>query len=105
MISRFENWICTNFGISEESHGGRNDPLGGLAQGMTLSGSTNGDISCFIFKTLEENGFGFSNADWITLEKMLKTVSTFVDDANLWGNSQGCDEIMSVTLYDYSTSY
>ena len=27
---RFEHFTCTNFGISEETCGGKNDPLGGL---------------------------------------------------------------------------
>ena len=38
VILRFEHRICTNFGFSEESYGGRNDPLGGLGQGIMLLG-------------------------------------------------------------------
>ena len=30
LIPRFEHCICTNFGISDESCGGRNDHVGGL---------------------------------------------------------------------------
>ena len=72
---------------------------------MTLLGSSNRDIYCFIFKALEEKGFGFSNVDSITLEKMLKTLSTFVDDTDLWENGQCCVEIMSMVLQGYSTLY
>ena len=91
-IPRFENCKCTNFGISEESYGGRNDPLGGLGQGMVLSGSIKRDMSCFMFKSLEEKWNGFRNIDSIMLGKMLKTVSLFVDETYLWENGQGCGE-------------
>ena len=51
---RFEHCMCTNFGISEETHGGRNDSLGGLGQGMVSPGSANRKMSCFIFKSLKK---------------------------------------------------
>ena len=50
---RFEHYMCAHFEISEESCGGRNDPLEGLGKGMVLSGSTNRDMSYFMFKALE----------------------------------------------------
>ena len=50
---------------------------------MRLSGSRNRDVSCFIFKALEEKGFGFRKLDSTTLKNMLKTVSTFVDDTDM----------------------
>ena len=84
VTSQFEYWICTDFGISKKLHGGRCDPLGGLGQGMILSGSNNRDISSFIFKSLEEKRCWFSNFDSIKLEKMFKTALAFVDDTNLW---------------------
>ena len=62
LMTRFEHYICTNFGISEESHGGRHDPLGGLGQGIMISGSSNRGMSSFIFKALEDKGVGFRNA-------------------------------------------
>ena len=55
-----------------------------------LSGSSNRDMSCFMFKTLEEKVQGFSNVESITLDKMLKTVSAFVDDTDMCANGQGC---------------
>ena len=80
---RFEYRICTNFGISNESHWGRNDPLGGLRQGMIIAGSNNMHMFCFMLKVLEEKVFVFRNVDSIELEKMLKIVSAFVDDTDL----------------------
>ena len=84
VMSRFEHCICTNFGISDACYGGRTAPLGGLIQGMILSGSSNRYISFFVFKALEKKGLGFRNSDTIALEKMLKIVSAFVDDTNEW---------------------
>ena len=84
VIPRFEHCIHTNFWISEGSYGGRNDPLGSLGKRMELSGSTKRDISCFMFKALEEKWHGFINIDSIKLGERLKTVSAFADDTNLW---------------------
>ena len=67
----------------------RNDPLGGLGQGMVMSGSANRDMFCFMFKSLEEKWHGFKNIDSITLENFIKTVSAFIDDTDLWENEQG----------------
>ena len=53
VIPRFEYRICINFGISEASHGGGNDLLGGLGQGMIIPGSSNRDIYFFALKALE----------------------------------------------------
>ena len=69
---RFEYWICTNFGISDESYGFRNYPLEGLGKGIILSESRNRHMSFFTPKELEEKGLGFSNVGSITLETMLK---------------------------------
>ena len=82
VMPRFEHHIHPNFGISEEFYGGCYDPLGGLRQGVILLGSNIRGKSFLIFKKLEEKGFGFSNINLITLEKRLKTASTFVDDAD-----------------------
>ena len=70
---------------------------------MTLLGSSNREMSYFIFKSLEEKGVGFSNAGSIKLEKMLKTVSFFVDDTDMWANGQGCSNVMIMMIRYYST--
>ena len=68
VIPRFEHCIHTNFGISEESCGGRNYHLWVLGKGMVLSGSENRDMSYFMFKALEWKVHGCRNIDWTTLE-------------------------------------
>ena len=50
---------------------------------MVLSGSANRDMSCFMFKVLEEKGHGFKKIDPTKLEKTVKTVSVFLDGACL----------------------
>ena len=102
VIPWFEHCTHTHFGISEESYGDRNDPLGGLGQGMALSGSANRDMSCFMFKALEEKGHGFKNIDSIKLEQMIKKVSVFVDDTDLWENGQWCGEMMNAILKEHA---
>ena len=52
-------------------------------------------MSCFVFNALAEKGNGFKNIESITLEKMIKTVSAFVDDADLWVNGKGHRDMMS----------
>ena len=97
---RFEHYVYTNFGISEEFYGVNYDPLGGLVQWMVISGSNHRDKSCFMFKTSEYKGFVFSNMDSIKLGKMLKKVSVFVDDNDMWSNGQSFGEMMNVMLHD-----
>ena len=36
---------------------------------------------------------------------MIKIVSAFVDDTDLWGNGQGCGEMMSAMLQEHATLY
>ena len=102
MTPRFEH-MRTNFGISEESHGGRDEPIGGLGKVLVMSGSTNRDISCFVFKLLEEKGHGFRNIDLTTLGQIIKTVSAFLDDTDAWVNGQGCGEMINSMLQEHAT--
>ena len=103
VMPRFENCIHTNFGIIEESCGGRYDPLERLGQCIMLQGSSNREIHCFMFKALEEKGHESSTIHSITLEKMLKKASVLIDETYLWVNGKDCGEIMSMMLRDYST--
>ena len=83
----------------------RNDPLGGLGQGMVMSGSANRDMFCFMFKSLEEKGHGFRNINSIKLEQMIKIVSAFVDDTDIWANGKECGEMMNAILQEHETLY
>ena len=65
---------------------------------MVISGSDNRDMSSFMFKSLEEKGNGFKNIDSMTLEQIIKIVSVFVDETDLWANGQGCGEMMNAML-------
>ena len=90
VMPHFEHRMHTNFGISEEKFSSTNNSLGYLGQGMALSGSANRDMSCFMFKALEEKGHGFKKINSTTLEQIIKIVSAFADDTDLWENGQGC---------------
>ena len=80
---RFEHCICTSFGISEEPHGVEMVLQEAQDNEWCYWRSTNKDMSCFIFKELEDDGYVIRNGDPITLGKMFKTVSVFVDNTDL----------------------
>ena len=69
MMPRFEHYICTNFGISDQLCGGRGNPLGGLGQGIVILDWRNRCMCSFTFKALEEKGYLTSNVDSIALGK------------------------------------
>ena len=68
-----------------------------------LSWPANRGMSCFALKALEEKVHGFKNIDSTTLQKMIKTVSEFVDNTDLWANGQGCREMVNEMLKEHTT--
>ena len=60
-------------------------------------------MPCFVFESLEEKRHGFKKIESMTLEKIIKAVSAFVDDADLWENGQGCGEMMNEILKEHAT--
>ena len=62
-------------------------------------------MTCFVFESLEEKRHGFKKIESMTLEKIIKTVSSFVDDTDLLENGQGCGEMMNEMLNDHTTLY
>ena len=52
-VLTFRHFVCTGFGISKESYGGKYEKLIGTGQGNMVSGAICRDQSCLVFRKLE----------------------------------------------------
>ena len=53
-----KHYIATDYGISIESYGSRENTMDGTGQGNSVSGAIYRDISCIIFSHLERKNLG-----------------------------------------------
>ena len=63
-----KHYICTSFGISDKTYGSIKELLRGTGQGNSISGIIYRDISCVIFKYLEDINLGATITSLITKE-------------------------------------
>jgi len=90
IVSTFKHFICTGFGISKESYGGKYEKLVGMGQGNMLSGAVCRDQSYIVFKHLERLKKGVELILPITLKQVRRTVIAYVNDANFYSNGKDC---------------
>ena len=90
VLQNFEHHLSTAFGVSSQSYGGKSDILGGTGQGNVLSGAICKNISCLIFKVLEDQYPGIKIASPVTCNKIYRTVIAFVDDADFFIGGPDC---------------
>ena len=77
---------CTNYGISEESHGSNSCKLGGTGQGNSVSGAMCRCTSCLIFKKLEDQNLGVMVDVPISHQEVVRSAMSSVDDAEFCTN-------------------
>ena len=58
VMQRFERHANARHRISEEYYGVDCDPMGGLYQGLSLSGTSNREKLCFMLKNWQMKGMG-----------------------------------------------
>ena len=101
-ITKFNHFICTNFGISKESYRGRGEELGDNSQGNIFAIAANRDQSCFGFKQLEDQNLGAKYQMPITKQMIIKIAIGFVDDTDFYSNRVNVTEQIQEILNQYT---
>lgn len=83
-----EHHILTGYGISDESHGSEGNQLCGTGQGNSMSGAMCRDMSCLIFKYLENMRRGVVIRKPITNEYIFRMIIAFVDDVDFYTSGE-----------------
>ena len=88
VLQNFNYFLATVYGVSGESYGGHNDRLLGTGQGNVLSGAICRNISCLVFKLLENMNLGVDFASPVTRCRLIRSIIAFVDDADFFSNGK-----------------
>ena len=74
--------VCTSFGISQKTHGSKFENLGGTGHGNSDSRSICRDVSCLIFKRLEDKKLGAIEVSPINKNVFQLIAIAFADDTD-----------------------
>ena len=82
LMPRFERYISTGYGISDDYYGGEYQQLAGTGQGNKFSGDMYRDVSCIIIKVIENKRLGVFFINKLTGEVIQCVSVAFVDDTD-----------------------
>ena len=100
-----QHHVCTDFGISQISYRSSIEKLGGTGQGNSVSGAICRDISCLIFKYLEQMNLGAILKHPIIKEIIQRIAIAFVDDTNFYTNGPNYELKMQIIMDLYTKLY
>ena len=101
-LQNFVHYISTGYGISKRSYGRKTELLAGTGQGNILSGSICKNITCLIFKFLENNLLGFKYMSPVIRVKFMRTVIAFVDDADFYIGGENTLKRERLLIFKYN---
>jgi len=87
-IESLRHRVCTSFGMSDKSYGGRGFSLVGTGQGNILLGAICRDQSCLIFKIMENRKLGAKIFLLLSNRKVYRMEIAFVDDTDMYLNGK-----------------
>ena len=82
-----QHYICTSFGISNQSYGGIDDPHAGTGQGNIASGDICRNKSCLVIKYIEKKNLEAtikSSKD----KQVYRIAIAFIDDTTFSSNGK-----------------
>lgn len=102
ILQSFNHYLVTAYSIATDKYGGHNDQLGGTGQGNVLSGAICKNVSCIIFKVLENDVLGVNLTSPVTERRVLRTLIAFVDDGDFFSCGQTVVEKLSKLVAKYN---
>ena len=105
VLQNFNHYLSTAYGIANRKYGGHNDRLAGTGQGNVLSGAICRNVSCLIFKQLENMNVGIDLTSPVTRNRIMRLIIAFVDDADFFAYGPNAIQNMLRVISKYNKLY
>ena len=101
-LPRCKQFIRMTCGVSKDIYGGMNWLLGGTGQGNIFSGNVCRDVSCFIFKEIENKRLGIILTSKCNNVEVQRNAISFVGDSDFFSSGAECERKIQETLNYYA---